>query len=132
MLLIIYKKSNFFNRRLIEYNIDKVKYTDSSFSHYHSKLSLSISHEHEPFVKITPSQIYPNSNRNSKLNTKLRLEFQVEYGLKLEFQVELLMRREIAYKDRDTVLGICHVFWHFLLCWALHILIHAQMNNDNK
>ncbi len=36
----------------------------------------------------TLSQIYPNWNRNSKLNTKLRLEFQVEYGFKLEFQVE--------------------------------------------
>ena len=40
------------------------------------------------------SQIYPHSNWNSKLNTKLRLEFQVEYGLKLEFQLELLIRRE--------------------------------------
>ncbi len=34
------------------------------------------------------SQIYPHWNWNSKLNTKLRLEFQVEYGFKLEFQVE--------------------------------------------
>ena len=31
------------------------------------------------------SQIYPYWNWNSKLNTKLRLEFQVEYGFKLEF-----------------------------------------------
>ena len=36
----------------------------------------------------TLSQIYPHWNWNSKLNTKLRLEFQVEYGFKLEFQVE--------------------------------------------
>ncbi len=34
------------------------------------------------------SQIYPHWNWNPKLNTKLRLEFQVEYGFKLEFQVE--------------------------------------------
>ncbi len=34
------------------------------------------------------SQIYLHWNWNSKLNTKLRLEFQVEYGFKLEFQVE--------------------------------------------
>ena len=31
------------------------------------------------------SQIYTHWNRNSKLNTKLRLEFQIEYGFKLEF-----------------------------------------------
>ncbi len=36
----------------------------------------------------TLSQIYPYWNWNSKLNTKLRLEFQVEYRFKLEFQVE--------------------------------------------
>ncbi len=46
----------------------------------------------------TLSQIYPHSNWNSNLNTKLRLEFQVEYGLKLEFQVELLIRRESVYR----------------------------------
>ncbi len=46
------------------------------------------------FGCTTLSQIYPHSNWNSKLNTKLRLEFQVEYGLKLEFQVELLIRWE--------------------------------------
>ncbi len=33
----------------------------------------------------TLSQIYPHWNWISKLNTKLRLEFQVEYGFKLEF-----------------------------------------------
>ena len=42
----------------------------------------------------TLSQIYPHWNSNSKWNTKLRLEFQFEYGFKLEFQVELLIRRE--------------------------------------
>ncbi len=36
----------------------------------------------------TLSQIYPHWTWNSELNTKLRLELQVEYGLKLEFQVE--------------------------------------------
>ena len=36
----------------------------------------------------TLSQIYPHWNWNSKLNTKLRLELQVEYGFKLEFQVK--------------------------------------------
>ena len=37
---------------------------------------------------ITLSQIYTYWNWNSKLNTKLSLEYQVEYGFKLEFQVE--------------------------------------------
>ncbi len=36
----------------------------------------------------TLSQLYPHWNWNSKFNTKLRKEFQVEYKLKLEFQVE--------------------------------------------
>ncbi len=36
----------------------------------------------------TPSQIYSHWNWNSKLNTKLGLEFQIEYRFKLEFQVE--------------------------------------------
>ncbi len=36
----------------------------------------------------TLSQIYPHWDWNSKLNTKLRLEFHVEYGFKLELQVE--------------------------------------------
>ena len=40
------------------------------------------------------SKIYPHSNWKSKLNAKLRLEFQVKYRMKLEFQVELLIRRE--------------------------------------
>ncbi len=36
----------------------------------------------------TLCQIHPHWDWNSKLNTKLRLEFQIEYGLKLEFQAE--------------------------------------------
>ena len=42
----------------------------------------------------TLSQIYPHWTWNFKFNTKLRLEFQVEYGFKLEFQVEYLIRWE--------------------------------------
>ena len=42
----------------------------------------------------TLSQIYPHWNWNSKLNTKLRLVLQFEYGFKSEFQVEWLIRRE--------------------------------------
>ncbi len=48
----------------------------------------------------TVSQIYSHWNWNSKLNTKLRLEFQVEYGFKLEFQVEplqIIFRRGIPH-----------------------------------
>ncbi len=44
--------------------------------------------------QTTLSQIYPHSNWNSKLNTRLRLEFQVEYRFKLELQVEWLIRWE--------------------------------------
>ncbi len=53
----------------------------------------------------TPSQIYPDSNWNSKLNTKLRLEFQVEYRLKLEFQFELLIRRESVDNEFFPIRG---------------------------
>ena len=42
----------------------------------------------EFFFAHTLSKIYHHSNWNSKLNTKLRLDFQVEDGFKLEFQVE--------------------------------------------
>ncbi len=38
--------------------------------------------------------MYAHLHWNSKLNAKLRLELQVEYGFKLEFQVEWLIRRE--------------------------------------
>ncbi len=48
----------------------------------------------------TLSQMYPHSNWNFKFNTKLRLEFQVEYGFKLEFQVEQLICRESADQSR--------------------------------
>ncbi len=40
------------------------------------------------FSEYTLSQTYPRWNWKSKLNTKLRLEIQVEYRFKLEFQVE--------------------------------------------
>ncbi len=42
-------------------------------------------------IKSTLSQIHPHWNWNSKLNAKLSLGFQFEYGFKLEFQVELLI-----------------------------------------
>ncbi len=52
-------------------------------------------HAHCNFPAL--SRIYPHWNLNSKLNTKLRLESQVECGFKSDFQIEQLIHRESAY-----------------------------------
>ena len=69
-------------------------------SNIQSKLStfVSIQNTMSSFPS-TLSQIYPHLNWKSKLNTKLRLEFQVENSFKLESQVELLIRRERVKTD---------------------------------
>ncbi len=61
-----------------------------------------------PYLCImgTLSQIYPHWNWKSKLNTKLRLEFQLESGFKLEFQVEQLIRCESVCL-RDDSWNVC-------------------------
>ncbi len=62
---------------------------DTSIAQSHLKFITAMIGKYQMInITCTLSQIYSHSNWNSKLNTKPRLEFQVEYRFKLEFQVE--------------------------------------------
>ena len=71
---------------------DDESYSDPNMFQTYATLSKNI---HSPkFILIGIGKIYTHWNWNSKLGTKLSLEFQVECRFKLEFQVEKLIRRE--------------------------------------
>ncbi len=55
----------------------------------------------------TLAQIYPHSKWNSKLSTKLRLKFQVEYRFKLEYVKERIHVQQ-SYQSKK---GTYHVFY---------------------
>ncbi len=73
---------------LLKHDISASLYLFASY--YFDRVKKAFKREELIFFLLshTLSKIYPHWNWNSKLNSKLRLEFQVEYGFKLEFQVE--------------------------------------------
>ncbi len=73
----------------------------------------------------TLSQIYPHSNWNSTLTSKLRLEFQFEYRFKLEFQVEWLMRWESVCSEKK-------LWFRIYLILNSNVTFWIKLINDYK